>query len=408
MRHSGAVRKSAFFGKIFLPHLTDYPGGAKPLHFVDKEAALQACIADCGRHVSIAFDLEFDAHRHSYGVTLCVVQIATPAASYVIDALAGLDHAGMFALFADAGIEKIVHSPGEDLRLLHSLGCIPQHLFDTEVAAKLLNYEQTSLSAMLQSRLGITLNKGQQRSNWLRRPLTQAQLEYAAADVSALHGLKAVLLEEAEAKGLMPFVQEEQDALSTTIYTPERKESFLKAGDLRYLSPYDQHVLNGLFLFRDELARKLNRPAFQVMDESLLREVFAGRISPAQAPFEQGIYGGFRNERFGRQLAGHLQALRQEAEALGLSRQRPPREYDGEARLGKAELQAARERVFAPIQQELASRFGDHAARFILSNGSVTELLRGNLKLGQIKRDYKRKLITDIAASRGVDLGAYW
>jgi ribonuclease D len=227
---------------------------------------------------------------------------------------------------------------------------------------------------------------------------------YAAADVTALHALKAVLLEEAEAKGLMPFVREEQAALSTTIYVPEHKDFFLKAGDQRHLSPHAQHVLNGLFQFRDELARKLNRPAFQVMDEGLLRDVFAGDISTAQAPFERGVFGGFRNERFGRQLADRLDTLRREADEQGLSKARPPREHDTDHHRDKAELAAKREQIFTPIQQELASRFGEHAARFILSNGTVTEVLRGNMKLSQMKRDYKRKLITSIASSRGISL----
>lgn len=378
----------------------------KPAKLVEDGTALHACLKVLERHHSLAFDLEFDSHRHAYGVTLCLVQVASPDACFIIDPLKEVDMTGLYKIFDDERIEKIVHSPGEDLRLLHSLGCYPKNLFDTEVVAKLLNYEQTSLSAMLQAKLGYSLNKAQQRSNWLRRPLSAEQIQYAAEDVTGLHALKEMLQQEAAEKNLLPYVAEEQAALSTTIYQPERKDLFLKTGDVNNLSPYDQYVLNALFLFRDELARGLNRPAYQIMDEALLRDVAHGKVLPEDAPFERGIYGGFKNERFGRQLAARLKAIHEEAQGKALSHRRPPRQY-AESRVDKAELLEQREAVFTPIQQALVARFGEHAARFILSNGIVNDLLKGASKLGNIKRQYKQELIAEIAQQQGIDLSAY-
>ncbi len=380
----------------------------KPTRFVQDAAALSDCLPALRLEHTLAFDLEFDSHRHAYGVTLCLVQIATPDACYVIDPLVDIDLSGIFDLFANEQIEKIVHSPGEDLRLLHALGCYPKALFDTEVAAKLLNYEQTSLSAMLQAKLGYSLNKGQQRSNWLRRPLTPEQLRYAAEDVAGLHGLKELLLTEAATKDLLPFIKEEQAALSTTIYQPEQKEFFLKPADVYNLSPYDQYVLNALFVFRDELARDLNKPAYQVMDEASLRDLANGNLTPEDAPFVKGIYGGFRNARFGKQLSARLEAIHKQAEEQSLSHSRPRRAYDGDSRISKAALLEQKEKIFAPIQQSLVSRFGEHAARFILSNGAVTDMLKGAMKIGDIKRQYKQDLIRNTAAQLQIDLQPYF
>lgn len=369
---------------------------------------LSRCLSTLKSAPSLALDLEFDSHRNAYGVTLCLIQIATPDLSYVIDPLANLDLKGVFEVLENPQVLKIVHSPGEDLRLLHSLGCVPQNLFDTEVTAKLLNYEQTSLSALLQSRLGFGLDKGQQRSNWLKRPLSDAQITYAAADVTALHALRKILLEEAHAAGIMEYIEEEQAALSTTIYKVEPKDSFLKPGDLRHLSLYDQYVLNGLFQFRDELARKVNRPAFQIMDEELLREVAAGKIDASQVPYAHGVFGNFRNDRFGEQIASCLRRLHSEAEVKALSHARPPRQHESHARRDKAEIMAIRNEIFAPIQSAIAGRFGEFAARFILSNGTVTDVIRGSSKLSQIKRDYKRRLIQETAQSLGISIDAFW
>jgi ribonuclease D len=385
-----------------------HPAGIrKPSEFIQDSNALKDCVKVLQAQKSLAFDLEFDSHRHAYGTTLCLVQVATPDVCFVIDPLVPLDLQGLYEVFANEEIEKIVHSPGEDLRLLHSLGCYPKNLFDTEVIAKLLNYEQTSLSTMLQLKLGYSLDKGQQRSNWLRRPLSKEQICYAAEDVNGLHALKQLLVEEAEAKDLMSYVQEEQDALSSTIYQSERKDFFLKTGDVNNLSPYDQYVLNELFIFRDDLARDLNRPAYQVMDEGLLRDVASGHIGPQDAPFEKGVFGGFRNERFGQKLSAKLAAIHRAAEQQELSRRRPPRKPLGGNRMDKEQLAERREALFGPIQQRLVDRFGEHAARFILSNGTVTEVLRGNMKIGNIKRQYKQSLVRDSAQALGIDLSAY-
>ena len=382
--------------------------GQKPLRFIDRTELLQACLTDLNACDTIAFDLEFDSHRHSYGVTLCLIQVATPEVCYVIDPFADIDLEGLYQLFEDERILKIMHSPGEDLRLLHALQCYPKNLFDTEVVARLLNYEQTSLAAMLQEKLGHTMCKQQQRSNWLRRPLTAEQLQYAADDVAFLHDLKSVLEVEAEARGLMPYVLEEQAALSTTIYQQEDKAFFLKPTDLRTLSPYEQYVLNALFVHRDELARQLNRPAYQVMDEILVRSLASGDMDPLDLPDAKGIYGGFRNAGFAAKLSTRMQNIRNEADGKDLSRTLPPRQrFSNSERVDRETANRDKEEKFAPVQQALVQRFGEHAARFILSNGTVNDLLKRMLTIGSLKRAYKQELVRSIAKELSIDLSAY-
>lgn len=380
----------------------------KPIHFIETADQLTLHLQDLNKCTSIAFDLEFDSHHHAYGVTLCLIQIASPEASYVIDPFAEIDLDGVYQLFEEERIQKIVHSPGEDLRLLHRSQCFPKNLFDTEVVAKLLNYEQTSLAAMLQEKLGLTMSKQQQKSNWLRRPLSPEQIQYAADDVAWLHALKAELVEEAIPKGLMDFIEEEQAALSTTIYRAEVKDNFLKPADKYNMSPYDQYVLNALLVYRDGLAQKVNKPAFQVMSEDIARALAAGTMQPDDVLYEKGVHRNFKNERFADELADRLDQFHAKATALKLLKTLPPREYfTPEQQAAKEKANRDRANKFVPVQQALAEQFGTHAARLILSTTAVNELLSKAISMNGLKHPYRQNLVKNAAASLGIDLSEY-
>lgn len=388
---------------MFLPSTAN-----SPVHLIDKPDLLLQCLQDLLLCPMLSFDLEFDNNSYGYGVTLCLIQVATPHACYVIDPLADLDLSGLYALFQSPHVQKIVHAPGEDLRLLHSLGCYAKNLFDTEVVARLLNYEFTSLTALLGDKLNFRMDKKQQRSNWLRRPLTDAQVQYAADDVIWLHPLKAVLVAEAEERALMPLVQEEQELLSTTIYTVAAKTDFLKPADQYNLSPYEQYITGGLLRFRDSLARSINRPAYQVMDEEMVRSLAAGTRRPQSIMESTGVHPRFKNSHFITQLSRHLEQLGNEADVMNLSSdkqnqpKRTPAEWEA---IRKASVD--RDAVFAPIQQALVQQFGNHAAKFMLSNKVVNSLLKGTISLADIKPLYRQNLIRSIAAATGLSLAGY-
>ena len=369
---------------------------------------MQQCLQELERCDTLSVDIEFDNNSYGYGVTLCVIQVATHKACYVIDGLANLDLGGLYTLFESGGIQKIVHAPGEDLRLLHSLGCCPKNLFDTEVAARLLNYEATSLTVLLREKLNVTMDKKQQRSNWLRRPLTEAQVRYAAEDVIWLHPLKAVLEAEAREKGLLSFVQEEQELLSTTIYPAVAKTDFLKPSDQYTLSPREQFITNELLTYINEVARSINRPAYQVMREELVRELAAGTRQPESIVQEPGVHPRFKNSHFAARIAKHLEQTRKAAAAaqnLSPDKQHRSKPTPAEwAAIRRAE--ADRQQVFAPIQQALAERFGPHAAKLLLSNRMANNLLNGSTTLQELPA-YRQKLIRSIAAAAGIDLSYY-
>ncbi|MEO6831032.1 MAG: ribonuclease D [Chitinophagaceae bacterium] len=377
------------------------------IQYINSEKQLAECALLLQVDKVLALDLEFDSHSYAYGMNLCLIQIANASECYLIDPILIPDLKPIFKVFEDASILKIMHSPGEDLRLLHSLNCFPKNLFDTEVVAKLLNYEKTSLSSLLEAKLGIEISKKQQRSNWLKRPLSAEQLEYAATDVAYLADLKTILSEEAKTKGLGALVEEEQEALSTTIHKSIEKKSFLKNGDY-YLSPYDQFVLNETFQLRENLAKEKNRPAFQIMDESTVRALADGSLAPKEIADTKGVFGPFRNRNFAQELFKKMDTIYEAAEAQNLSTAKPERiRQTDESRSERLKAEEDKVAIFQPIQEWLATHFGEFTARYILSNGIVNELVRKSITISDIPRKYKRELLQKAAAELNIPLKDY-
>lgn len=399
------MRRHSFRLKIFALHLS--PTGSVPVVYSKDPESLQRCLDTLAQSSGFSFDLEFDSNRYAYGVTPSLIQVATPNACFVIDLLAGLDVQALYALLADERIDKLVHAPGEDLRLLHRLGCFPKNLFDTEVVARLLNYEQTSLAALLDKGLGIHISKKHQRSNWLLRPLSAAQIEYAAADVVWLHTLKRQLVAEAEERGLLDFVREEQALLNKTVYTQETTDDFLKPADRLALSPWQQYLLNGLLRYRDDLARRFARPPYQVMGEDLVRDLAAGQCAVADALTDRRVHPRYRNPRAVAALAERIRRLKAEADAQGLSTKRPTRPRPTPAQqAARSKAAYHRERLFVPIREALRGRFGLYATKLLLSDRLVTDLLAGNTSLRSLP-PYRQALFVQAAEELGLDLGEY-
>ncbi len=384
---------------------------ATPIHYVTDTASLAGCMATLSAAPAFAFDLEFDRDRYTYGFDLCLMQIATPTTCFVIDPLASLHLQPLFLLFENPAIRKLVHCPGEDLRLLHSLQCYPNNLVDTDVYAKLLNYEQTSLSNMLQIHCGVELNKKLQTSNWARRPLSDAQIEYAAADVLYLFELEEKLRKELEAKGLLAFAEEEFALVNNTRYTLEPKENFLKKNDLQFMSPYDQYVLNELFKYRDGLAREKNKPAHQILPEELVRQIAYNKL-PVQALASQtGVHPMLKSPGGIQRLLKRWQAIHAEAKAANLSHRRsgqgltPSERQEFEAiRLAQDN---AKKQIFTPIQQRIAEKYGQHMTRFVFSSTLVNELLKGDRRINSIQPAYRQRLVREAATSLQLDISPW-
>ena len=170
-----------------------------PVAWVDTEAGLGDLIGRLAGVAELAFDTEFHRER-SYYPQLALLQIAWAGGIALVDPLR-VDIAPLAPVFTgDATV--VAHAAAQDLEVLdRACGCVPNDLFDTQIAAGFLGFSTPSLSTLADRLLHIHLPKGDRLTDWRQRPLSQAQLDYAAADVAHLLDLAHLIRAELEAAG---------------------------------------------------------------------------------------------------------------------------------------------------------------------------------------------------------------
>ena len=378
------------------------------INFVGSEPELKSCIQDLLLSPEFAFDLEFDKDRIRYGFTLCLIQLATKTSCYIIDPLARINLSLLFKLFENRSILKVAHASGEDLKLLQSLGCIPQNIFDTEIASRLLNYESTSLLSMLNVIMGFEHDKKMQPSNWYKRPLTAEQITYSSNDVIYLLDLKDRLQAAATEKGISHFLKEEFELLDSPPPLTAKRENFLKKSDLQTLSPYNQYVLNGLLQFRDALAKNINIPAAYLISNELMRDIALGRFDLNYFHEAKGIYRKFKSEQFTNELKRKVDQLHETATRNNLAKRNNYIKTTAEERLNrKEEMQRIRDAIFSPVQKKLEELYGINAGKYLLSDGLVNDLLEKKIKINDIKYRYRKEVVLAVARDLEINLQEY-
>ena len=253
-------------------------------HWIDRPEALDAFFASTPAIVGM--DTEFVRER-TYWPKLALVQVALHDAQgelqvLLIDPLAPGMHEALATMLSDQRILKVMHSASEDLiALRQACGVVPRPLFDTQVAAALsglgagLGYQK-----LVQQVEGVTLAKGETRSDWLRRPLSPSQLEYAADDVRHLHALHAHLDERLAALGRSEWLAQDCERM---LGNAERDEPerwpHLPLRAAQFLDTAGQHRLLRLLRWRDAYARSSDRPRTWILDNELA--VALARTPPA-------------------------------------------------------------------------------------------------------------------------------
>ena len=231
------------------------------------------------RHESVlAVDTEADSFFH-YHDKICLLQLGTRTDVYLVDPLAlppetGLDP--IRPILADTRIRKVFHAAEYDLYVLQRRGGIKvRNIFDTMISAQLLGYPAVGLGALVEHHFHIQLSKDQQRTDWSRRPLRPAQIDYAASDVRYLIELAERLEKELREKKRLSWAQAEFKALEARVW-PEREfdpEGYLRIKGARGLPPRGLAVLRELYLMRDRRARQLDRPPFKVLGNGTLLDL---------------------------------------------------------------------------------------------------------------------------------------
>mgnify|MGYP001171484091 CR=1 FL=1 len=303
------------------------PANPSPPTLVDSRPKLAALIEAAQDEPMIGVDTESNS-LFAYFHQVCLVQISLPGHDYVIDPLA-VDITPLSELFASQSCQKIFHAAENDiLGLKRDYSFHFANIFDTMLAARILGWSQAGLAAILADKFGAQLNKSLQRADWGRRPLDQTLLAYAQLDTHYLLALRSQQEAELRARGRWDEALEGFARLPQVEWVdkPFDVDGFWNLPGARDLSPSGLAVLQQVFLWREQQARKENRPPFKIVDQRTLVEI--GRQQPddlAALQFVPGMTGGLV-KRYGASL---VQAVRRGRQA---SPPTPPKRHNGNGR----------------------------------------------------------------------------
>lgn len=234
---------------------------------------------------SIAVDTEF-MRTNTFYAKIGLLQIADEEQVYLIDPLEIKDWDGFRELLINSNCIIVVHSASEDLNLLLThIGCLPKNLFDTQLAAAFLGLGfSLSYQALVEQQTGITVEKGETRSDWLRRPLSENQLQYAANDVIYLLDIANTLRDTLISKSKLAWFETESKMLLRAAEQVEDEAywSTLYAGisNAWRLSDEALRFSRRLCLWRETESRLRNRPRSWIAKDNDLQAI---AVSAAQA-----------------------------------------------------------------------------------------------------------------------------
>lgn len=243
--------------------------------FIDTATALDELCQQLAGSEWIALDTEF-LRDDTYYPILCLIQIANTERIACIDPLALKSLDPLMDLLYDTRIRKVLHAAHQDMEIFfHMRDALPTPLFDTQLAASVLGHgEQISYAALVEIILGNKLDKSQTRTNWKQRPLSAAQLRYAADDVRFLREIYPRIQDQLSALHRAEWLDEEFEALSsadTFRITPEN--TWRKVKGIQKLNRAQLAVLQHLSAWREHEAMARNLPRKWVVPDHIMTDI---------------------------------------------------------------------------------------------------------------------------------------
>lgn len=237
-------------------------------------ADLKSLIANAKKVEAVALDTEFVWER-TYYPRLGLIQLGlSDEQCYLIDPLAIDDLSPMGDLLRDRSVIKIFHDAPQDLAILHRVtGATPQNIFDTKIAAGFASLPETlSLGKLIQELLEIELGKKETRTNWLKRPLSDAQIRYALDDVRYLRAVRILLQNSIIGPTIRLWLQEELNLLNNPASYTNLDDSnrFRKIRGTSSLTEEGLEVLKNLVIWREGMARRSDKPRGHILKDTVL------------------------------------------------------------------------------------------------------------------------------------------
>lgn len=267
-------------------------------HWIDDPAALHNALAQWAGQPIVGVDTEF-VRESTFWPRIALVQLSVPGHVLLVDPLVPGMTQALVPLLRDPDKLKVMHSASEDLQVFKTAcDTVPTPLFDTQVAAALsgvgtgMGYQK-----LVAALTGTELEKGETRSDWLRRPLSERQLDYAADDVAHLHELHAQLSQRLEALGRLAWLEEDCARAAAAADADTRDPwPHLAMRSAQSLDAEGQARLRRLLVWRDEQARRADRPRSWIVDNDLVATL-ARRVPADQSAFARLLDAQARSPR---------------------------------------------------------------------------------------------------------------
>lgn len=303
---SGGSPETAEVGARQVELLLEPREGMPPL--VASAADLEVATAALGEGTGpVAVDAE-RASGFRYGHRAFLVQFRRRGAGTVlIDPVACPDLSGLDLALADT--EAVLHAASQDLPCLADLGYRPRNLFDTEVAGRLLGCPRVGLATMVESMLGLGLEKTHSAADWSTRPLPVDWLRYAALDVEVLVELRDVLAQRLSEEGKLEWARQEfaAELAAAAEPPPARIDPWRRTSGIhRIHTRRGLAVVRELWQERDKIARRRDLSPTKVLSDAAIIE--AARIMPS-GPEELTAITGFTARGARRHLPEWLRAI---------------------------------------------------------------------------------------------------
>lgn len=253
------------------------------MQLITTQDELEAVIETLGRSDFVTIDTEF-IRETTFWPVLCLIQLASPDATALIDPLApGLDLAPFFKLMKDETTVKVFHAARQDIEIVFHLGgFIPHPVFDTQVAAMVCGFgDSVSYDQLVQKITGTRLDKSSRFTDWRHRPLSDKQLEYALADVTYLIDVYKHLNDQLKREDRAHWLNEEMGLLTAVeTYDPHPDDAWRRL-KMRVKKPQELAILQAIAAWREREARERDVPRGRVIKDDALFEI--AQQAPASA-----------------------------------------------------------------------------------------------------------------------------
>ena len=350
--------------------------------------ALASACARLGNAHFVTVDTEF-LRETTYYPKLCLIQMASADEIVLVDPLAdGIDLAPFFELMANDRVIKVFHAARQDLEIIWNKGrIIPAPLFDTQVAAMVCGYgEQVSYESLAAGLAGAKIDKSSRFTDWARRPLSDAQLTYAAADVTHLRVVYEKLQARLEKTGRENWVSSEMDILKRpSTYETQPEDAWMRIKS-RLKKATERSVLMEVAAWREREAQSRDVPRGRILKDDALTEIAVAQPSSMDDMARlRAVPNGFERSRSGGDLLAAI--------ARGKARDPatlPPLEAD------RAGGNGALVQLLKVLLQSVSER--NHVApRLIASSEDIDRLASGDDKGSALLDGWRGEIFGQIA-----------